>query len=187
MSLDKQSKLKARHLLAMRLYIAGKDPLCISEETGFSLGYVSSIINSPAFQERYQRIQKSIEEVLVAEMVKRAVGDPVEEFLKSQAMASAEKLVSLRDGGQKEETQLKAAMDLLDRAGYSGKQKVEVEGSVSLPENMQAGLESAMQDIVRKAAGPTADLTGFVINPKGEAAVGKPTGESPEHSSPSTC
>jgi membrane protein involved in colicin uptake len=187
MSLDKQSKLKARHLLAMRLYIAGKDNLCISEQTGFSLSYVGSIVNSPAFQERYHRIQKSIEEVLVAEMVKRAVGDPVEEYLKSQAMASAEKLVQLRDSGQKEETQLKAAMDLLDRAGYSGKQKVEVEGSVSIPENVQAGLENAMQDIVRKAAGPTADLSGFVINTKGETGVGNSAGESPEHSSPSTC
>jgi hypothetical protein len=140
--------LNARKLLAMRLLIAGKSPTEISIETGFTPSYISSLLNQPAFRERYERIQLQLENALISEMVTKTLGeDPVEAYMRQQGLKSAEKIANLRDFSSKEEIQLRASQDILDRLGYNGKQKLEVDHKLTLSAGAEEALAKALASL----------------------------------------
>ena len=104
-------KLLPRHYKVMDLMLLGKKQKEIAEELCLSEQAVSSIVNSRVFKEAIPRRKIEIQEEPVTDAL--SVG----EMLRESIVRSAERLCEMLDS-EDERVVLRAAMDILDRAGY---------------------------------------------------------------------
>lgn len=117
--------IKGKHQLIMRMHLAGKSNLEISERLHISNTRVSTIINSPLFQLALMAFKEKLD----AEATKRLTNDVVSEKIGEAQEKAAEKVISLIDGEDVGRAlQFKAAVHVLALGGHNVKQELNVTG-----------------------------------------------------------
>lgn len=109
----------SRIQLIVSLDICGKNNNEIAEEVGMTAARVSVIKGSPLYQQERQRLWHKLKEEVVDKKTDAIVaGDPVESFLKENALKAARTKVHLMETSISDVVKSGAATDILDRAGY---------------------------------------------------------------------
>jgi predicted transcriptional regulator len=106
-------KLLPRHFKVMDLLLLGKKQKEIAEELDLTPQAVSSIVNSPIFQERLASRKH--------EVLNRSEPNELsaKQLLEKTVIEAVKKLAEML-GSKDDRTALKAAIDILDRTGHSG-------------------------------------------------------------------
>jgi transposase len=107
-------ELKTQHREVARLKFEGYQPSEISERLGMSLQTVYGIQSDPLFKQELARLNDKADEEVVN----------VRRRLSEMSVKAVEKLDTLLDSGD-DRIVLRASQDVLDRAGFSAKQRHE--------------------------------------------------------------
>jgi len=140
-------KLNERHRYIMRLLLLGKTNKEIAKITGYSAGRVSTIINSPNFQETYAAFRYSVDKEFERKFAQDIVEDPVKKLLKDNAEEAMRHNIYLMKEAESEVTQQKSVFDILDRAGYKPRDQVTLEGSLTLDDVTANNINQALMDL----------------------------------------
>ena len=115
-------KMSSKIQIIVALDIAGYTGNQIADNVGLCASRVSVIRTSPLFKEVRERKWRELQDRVIDKKSSEIIaGDPVENFIKEEALASVKVLRRLRDEGQSEFVQKGAAESFLDRAGYKAK------------------------------------------------------------------
>jgi hypothetical protein len=115
---------KPEHRLLVYLKAQGKSNRQCAELMGFTESWISQITRQPWFRKR------------LVETLSKHGGDAVEAVLKTEALASVETLIELRDNAKSDATKLAATNSLLDRIFGKPTQHIKTERMAS-PDNAQ--------------------------------------------------
>ena len=120
--METTNHLNPRYAKIQDMCMQGLKPGQIAERLGLTLPWVSTVINSPNFQHQLSIRRKAFEEVHDQQVINSE--KEAADVLKENARRAAQKMVDLLDG-DKQEIQIKAAGDILDRVGPSKQTKNE--------------------------------------------------------------
>ncbi|MAH44387.1 hypothetical protein CMI37_01065 [Candidatus Pacearchaeota archaeon] len=135
-------KLNSRHREMVRLMAAGSSVVDAAEVVGFSLSTARVVASSPKFKEEMERMQGEMDKGLVETYVynyKEKLGEEIKQ--------SIETLVELRDGAESEQVKLRAAGELLDRAGIKTADKIEADVMVEVDGDLAGMLNTALVEM----------------------------------------
>lgn len=104
-------KLRSKHFDIARRLVLGQTVKEISRDIGLNYDYVRIITQTPVFETYLKDLQAKTESQFVKQV------DTLHQKISDEQVSSVEKLVSLRDSADKDETQLRAAMSLLAAGG----------------------------------------------------------------------
>lgn len=79
--------------------------------------------------------QKNLKNPIVQEILTE-IDEKVNEYFKLEAQSAAKRIVMLSKGSKNDSVQLKANQDILDRAGFKPKDKVQIEPVVNVNHNI---------------------------------------------------
>jgi len=135
-------KLNNTHRAVARYIALGLQLSEVCNHLGLNYESWRQTVNQPLFKEEVKRIQSEIEN----RMIEDAVTDPVVARLKMSAVKASELLVAElsnheREDGASATSRIKAATEILNRAGYSDNQQVEGQNIIFLelsPEKLSA-------------------------------------------------
>lgn len=96
---------------AAELLALGKRKPQVATELGVSLGVLYKWEKDPEFQAYLKSLRSEVQE-------------QVQDILTSEAVASANTIIALRDGAQSEKIKFNAAQDILDRAGFRAVERI---------------------------------------------------------------
>jgi len=114
----KLGKLSPRHKELARLLLRGETQKSAAAILGYQQARVSQIAGTAEFKELMAQLQEETDERAVE---KRVAVDPVDALFKGESMNSALTLISLRDQDKNMRVSKEAAVEILNRAGYTGK------------------------------------------------------------------
>lgn len=117
--------LNERHRVLMRALATGHKLIEAAQIAGFTLGRASVVASSPLFKSELERMRASMNQAVVEKSAEQFVGGARKVIFENLEKA-ARKVVEKLDSGESDSIQLKAASDLLDRAGIREKEKVEM-------------------------------------------------------------
>jgi predicted transcriptional regulator len=112
-------KMSHRAYQALHYRIAGRTNNEIAQLLGITPMRVSQILNSPICKEQEILLRAQIEQSFVEATTETLQKDPVRVFLNQKALSLVMKLYELANGADKDDTQRKAAMDLLGLTEYA--------------------------------------------------------------------
>ena len=141
----KKITTKARQL--MRLLVSGETITAAAKKVGYSLSHASSLSNSDIFVREMELMQKDIRDKTVEMVAERDVIEMARERLRKEVDPSIERIVALRDAAEKEDVQLRAAMDILDRAGLKHTEKVDVDMNIEVDISIKKIIATALVDL----------------------------------------
>lgn len=125
--------LSSRMKAALRLVFDGWSQADICEATGYNQCRISVIVNSPVGKAYLAELDKATLDKVATAQADFAVSKnkmAIRERLETEAAASLETLLAIRDGSADPRLTATVSMDLLDRAGYKGPDKVEIDARV---------------------------------------------------------
>ena len=111
-------RLTPRHLEYARLLLRGETVASARKQVGISESQASVINGSPIFQEHLSKLQGQADLMVKEKKLKR---DPVEALFRNEGMNSALTLIGLRSQTKNLRVQKEAAVEILNRGGYTGK------------------------------------------------------------------
>lgn len=117
---------KYRRIMLMDLAHSSVESICQSVK--MKIETVTAVISSPLYVETKALLY---EQMLSASLT-------VRQRISAEALRSVDKIVKLRDHAMNENVQLGASKDLLDRAGYSPKEKVDPQITIIVQTNIPA-------------------------------------------------
>jgi len=120
----------------------------VAKAVGFSGAYFSVLKDLPLFREELERVRAEVKELFVDKT--SSTGNDVHAYLEKEGLASAHKVVSLRDNAENQRTQLAAAQDILDRLGHRGKETISVESKVLAAPGLAEMLAVAAKELKEK-------------------------------------
>ncbi len=156
-SLDAMPKtLNDRHRKLMRLLLSGKYDLTrAAEVVGMTVARASLVSNSPLFIEEMERMRQGIADgfIKIESETEHMDGGVTAKF-EEEALASLNVLISLRDGATSERVKQVSALEILDRAGYAKKEKIEGRLQLDASEGLVNAINASIQQMREKKDAP---------------------------------
>ncbi len=112
-------EMKAKHRQIMRMEVLGFSNAEIAKDVCYTPAAVYNIRQSPLYKSELARLQSEADEAAK----EKSVSLKVKKVFVDEAEESARKLARLRDNAKEGSVQLKSAMEILDRAGYTAKNR----------------------------------------------------------------
>ena len=138
-------EMTAKIELITLLEISGRRSKDIAAAVGMTPERVSRIRSSPLYLDNLKRETDKLKEQFHEKKAEQLVtGDPVENLLKSAALAAAKTKIELMENGRSEFVKLAASGDILDRAGYKAREDKTLV-SVTITEKMSDRFERALK------------------------------------------
>ena len=136
-------RITTRHRALMRLLLAGYTITDAAKRLGMTVARAAVIANTPLFKKEMEELRQKIEEQFAKVEGEVATLEMARRELEKEALKSVKKLVELRDKGEKEEVQLRSAVELLNRAGL----KEEKEKGVAIAISVGDGVAEVLKEI----------------------------------------
>lgn len=115
-------KVSSKTELIMLLDIAGHSNGDISKALDMSVGYVSTIKNSPIYKQELVKMREEMRKSVVDKKSDEIIcGDPVEVMIKDACLSAAQIKISLMEGSESDFVKNAAASDVLGIGGYMKK------------------------------------------------------------------
>lgn len=112
-------KLSDRHRKLIRLVASGYSNGECAEILGMNVNSIGRLKQAPLFQAELERVREELKQHFLSTEGEATTLDFHRTRLMGEAGPSIDKVINLRDHAEKDETQLKAATELLDRAGLN--------------------------------------------------------------------
>lgn len=148
--------INSRHRALMWRLAIGEKREDVAKDLGFSMVRISQIMQSELFQSELRELQQMIGKQVAVDESTKLHGNSVREKLASEAMASLNMLVGLRDNAQSERIKQLSAIEILNKAGYKECERVEADVHIDASEGLINAIQKAVGDGVSVLDGTNA-------------------------------